>query len=175
MGEFAAIAALAASAASTVTAVAGAQQAQAAGRLQRQQAEQQAMLYGEQRQQVADAAAQEAGNRMVALRRTLGAQEAYRGARGLASDSMGASVLRSASEAELARDLDTIAINAGRERRSLGLAASRAYLSGEAAMAGAQGQALAAYGQAFRSGADALGAARGFLSGAQQPAPRGTP
>jgi hypothetical protein len=175
MGEFAAIAAAVAAtgaaAASTVTAVAGAEQAKAAGRLQRQQAEQQATLYGEQRQQVADGATREAADRMVALRRTLGVQEAVRGARGLAGDSLGAQVLRAASEAELARDLDTIAINAGRERRNLGLAQSRAYLSGEAAMASAQGQALAGYGQALGGAADLFTQTRGFLSPPTTPRP----
>lgn len=165
MGEFAAIAAIAASAASTFTAVAGAQQAQAAGKLQRQQAEQQAMLYGEQRQQVADAAAQEEASRLTTLRRVLGAQEAVRGARGLASDSMGAGVLRSASEAEAARDLDTIAINAGRERRSLGLAQSRALLSGQASSIDANSRALAGYGSAAQSFATGVRQTNNFLSG----------
>jgi hypothetical protein len=165
MGEFAAIAAIAASAASTVTALAGAQQAQAAGRLQRQQAEQQAVLLGEQRQQVADAAAQESADRMVALRRALGAQDAMRGGRGLVGDDMGAGVLRAASQAEAARDLDTIALNAGRERRSLGLAQSRALLSGEASMADAQGRAMAGYGSAFGSAATGVRQTANFLSG----------
>jgi hypothetical protein len=175
MGSFVAIAAVAASAASTLTAVAGAQQAQQAGRLQRQQAEQQALLIGGQREQVATAAAQESADRMTTLRRTLGTQEAVRGARGLVGDSLGAQVLRSASEAELARDLDTIALNAGRERQNLGLAQTRAYLSGQAAVAGAQGQALAGFGSALRGASDLFTQTRaGFLSNSPQ-TPRPAP
>lgn len=165
MGEFAAIAAIAASAASAVTAFAGAQQAQAQGRIARQQAELQASAIAEQRQAVADAAQQEEAARMVTLRRTLGAAAALRGARGLSDDSLGADVLRGASEAEAARDLDIIRVNAEREGRSLGLAESRALLSGTSAAAQAQGQALAGYGQAIGSLAGAGRSTYNYLSG----------
>jgi hypothetical protein len=156
MGEFAAIAAVVSSAASVFTAFSGAQAAQQQGRLARQEAEVQAQQIAEQREAVAAAARQEEAARLVTLRRTLGAAAAIRGARGLSGDSLGADVLRTESEAEAAKDLDTIAINAEREGRSLGLAQSRALLSGQSAVSRANSQALAGYGQAI-SGAFSLG------------------
>lgn len=151
MGEIAAIAAIASSAASVGTAVMGAQQAQRAGVQQARQAQMQAQAYADQRQQVAQQAQREEADRLVQLRRTLGAVDALRGARGLTTDSVGASVIAAENNAQAARDLDTITLNSERQSRQLGLAGSRALLTGEAALDEAGTRAMAGYAQALQS------------------------
>ena len=164
MAEVAAVAAIVSSVAATGTALAGASAAQRTGRIQMQQAQQQAQAYAEQRQQVAQQAEREESDRLVQLRRTLGAVDALRGARGLSADSVGASVLASENQSQAARDLDTITLNSEREARVLGLAGSRALLSGEAAQTEAGNRALAGYGQAFQSGATLVNQGYKFLA-----------
>jgi hypothetical protein len=164
MGEYAAIAAIITAAASAGTAVVSAQAAQQQGKVARQQAELQAQAYAEQRQAVADAAGQEEANRLAALRRTLGAAAALRGARGLASDSVGAGVLDGASRAEAERDLDNILVNSEREGRMLGLAGSRALLAGSAAETDANSRAMAGYSSALSSTVRAGNAGYKYLS-----------
>ena len=164
MAEVAAIAAMVGSVASVATAVSGAQAAQRSGRIQMQQAQVQAAQYADQREQVAQQAGREEADRLTQLRRTLGAVEALRGARGLAGDSVGAGVIAAANTETANRDLDTITLNSEREKRMLGLAGSRALLSGQAAQTEASNRALAGYGQAVQSGATFANQGYKFLS-----------
>jgi flagellar capping protein FliD len=146
-----AAAAVSAAAVSAASAVSSAQTAQKQGRIAREQAEIQAQQYADQREVITQQATQEEATRLVQLNRTLGAARAIRAGRGLTLDSVGEGVIENASIEEAKRDLDTIAVNAERERRSLGLASYRALLSGTSAQNSANAQATAGYAQAFGS------------------------